>query len=360
MKTRNPWLPAVLLATFFASTDAPGRDKIMLRQDSIAATRLPVEGDLPSLEHASTWLNSPPLSAAQLRGKVVLVDFWTYTCINWRRTLPWLRTWAAKYRDQGLVVIGVHTPEFRFEQDLENVRREARSQGVDYPIAIDNQYAIWKAFDNHYWPALYLIDAQGRIRHHQFGEGNYDQLEHVIRQLLVEAGMAPLQPPENIEGAGAEADADWKNLRSPETYLGHGRSQSFASPEIEFLNRARHYTYPDKLRLNQWAFAGSWTMTNEFTRANNAGGRLMIRFHARDVHLVMGPAVPGASVRFRVTLDGQTPGAAHGIDIDDQGNGTVAAQRMYQLIRQPGSIADRTFEIEFFDSGVEVFAFTFG
>ncbi len=332
----------------------------MSQQTSIAAGRLGVEGDLPSLDHADTWLNSPPLSAAELRGKVVLVDFWTYTCINWRRTLPWLRTWAEKYRDQGLVVIGVHTPEFSFEQDLDSIRREAKSQRVDYPIAVDSQYAIWNAFDNHYWPALYFVDAQGRIRHHQFGEGNYDQLETVIRQLLAEAGQNPTQPLLPITGQDVEAGADWKNLRSPETYLGHGRSQTFASSEIEFLDRARHYTYPDKLRLNQWAFAGSWAMSNESSRSNIAGGRLAFRFHARDLHLVMGPAIAGATVRFRVTLDGQPPGTVHGVDVDDQGNGSVTAPRMYTLIRQQGSIADRTFEIEFFDAGAEVFVFTFG
>jgi thiol-disulfide isomerase/thioredoxin len=332
----------------------------MARQSSGTTARLPVEGELPSLDHAVAWLNSPPLSAAELRGKVVLVDFWTYTCINWRRTLPWLRAWAQEYRDQGLVVIGVHSPEFSFEQDLKNVRREAKNQGIDYPIAIDSQYAIWKAFDNQYWPALYFIDAQGRVRHHQFGEGNYDQLETVIRQLLAEAGQRLPKPLENIMGQGAEAEADWKNLQSPETYLGHGRSQSFASPQIEFLNRSRSYSFPDKPRLNQWAIAGSWTITNESARANNAGARLMFRFHARDVHLVMGPVAPGVPVRFRVSIDGQTPGAARGGDIDDQGNGTLDAARMYQLIRQPGAIADRTFEIEFFDPGAEVFVFTFG
>jgi thiol-disulfide isomerase/thioredoxin len=334
---------------------------LMMNTHSSAARRLPDEGGVPSIEHATGWLNSPPLRAADLRGKVVLVDFWTYTCINWRRTLPYLRSWADKYREQGLVVIGVHTPEFSFERNVDNVRRASSEQAIGYPIAIDSEYAIWRAFGNQYWPAVYLVDAQGRIRHHQFGEGDYDNLEFVIRQLLTEAGHPP--PPGDvspIKAAGAEAEADWKNLRSPETYLGHGRSESFASPEIQFLDKARDYTAPERLRVNDWAFAGSWSLGDESARSSKPGGRLTYRFHARDVHLVMGPAASGGPVRFRVFIDGQPAGASRGVDIDENGNGKLDMQRMYHLIRQHGPIVDRNVEIEFLDPGAELFVLTFG
>jgi len=331
-----------------------------MSKQSAIAERLPIEGELPSLDQAITWINSPRLTAADLRGKVVLIDFWTYTCINWRRTLPYLRAWADRYRDQGLVVIGVHTPEFGFERDLDNIRRETRAQDIGYPVAVDSEYAIWNAFDNHYWPALYFVDSQGRIRHHQFGEGDYDQLERVIRQLLIEAGRDVPEPVGVVAGRGAETEADWKRLKSPETYLGHGRSGNFASPEIEFLNRPRDYSTPERLRLNYWGLGGNWTLSNQSSRSNASGARVTFRFHARDVHLVMGPARPGAAVRFRVSIVGLPPGDARGVDIDDQGNGTLDVQRMYTLIRQPGAVGDRTFEIEFFDAGAEVFVFTFG
>lgn len=342
-------LLSVALGVYMSNTSTP------------AATRLPDEGGVPSIEHAIAWLNSPPLSAADLRGKVVLVDFWTYTCINWRRTLPYLRSWADKYREQGLVVIGVHTPEFSFERNVDNVRRASREQAIGYPVAIDSEYAIWRAFANQYWPAVYLVDAQGHIRHHQFGEGDYGKLELVIRQLLAEAGRpSPAGGPASIEANGAEAEADWKNLKSPETYLGHGRSESFASPEIQFLDRARDYTAPERLRFNDWALAGNWSLGDESARSSEAGGRLTYRFHARDVHLVMGPAAHGGPVRFRVYLDGQPAGAARGADIDQSGNGKMDTPRMYHLIRQHGAIVDRSFEIEFLDPGAELFVLTFG
>jgi thiol-disulfide isomerase/thioredoxin len=326
-----------------------------------AANRLPKEGRLPALRGATTWLNSPPLTAAHLRGKVVLVDFWTYTCINWLRTLPYLRAWAEKYRDQGLVVIGVHTPEFAFEGNLENVRRAAKEMRVDYPIAVDSDYAIWQAFDNHYWPALYLVDTGGYIRHHYFGEGAYEQTESIIQQLLAETGRDGSDHTlVSVTARGAEVAADWGNVQSSETYLGYARTEHFASPGGARWDKPRVYALPTLLLLNQWALSGDWTIEQWAVVLQEPNGRIAYRFHARDLHLVMGPAVPGISVRFRVLLDGQLPGAAHGIDLDEQGNGTVIEQRLYQLIRQPMPIADRQFEIEFLDSGVEAFVFTFG
>src|SRR5216683_4882187 len=317
--------------------------------------------ELASLERASEWLNSLPLTPSALRGKVVLIDFWTYTCINWRRTLPYVRAWSEKYRDQGLLVIGVHSPEFEFEKDVDNVRREAKDMKVDYPIAIDSDHAIWRAFNNEYWPALYFVDAQGRIRHHQFGEGEYEQSEMVIRQLLAEAGSGGIGPElVSVDARGAEAAADWGSLKSPENYVGYARTENFASPGGAVLDKRRVYAAPARLRLNNWALSGDWTVAKQATVLNKANGRIAYRFHARDLHLVMGPAARGDSVRFRVLIDGQPPGAAHGIDVDDQGNGTAAEQRLYQLIRQPKPIADRQFEIEFLDSGVAAFAFTFG
>jgi len=326
-----------------------------------AMAPLPVEGRFPPLGGATGWLNSQPLTAADLRGKVVLVDFWTYTCINWLRSLPYVRKWAEKYKEQGLVVIGVHTPEFRFEKDVDNVRRAAKEMKIDFPIAIDNDYAIWRAFDNHYWPALYVIDAQGRIRHHQFGEGEYERSERIIQQLLSEAGFSGIGDQlAAVDARGVEAEADWADLKSPENYLGHERTENFVSPGGAVLDKRRVYAAPARVKLNDWALSGDWTVKKDAVVLNKASGRIAYRFHARDLHLVMGPAVRGASVRFRVFIDGQPPGAAHGIDVDDQGNGTVAEQRLYQLIRQSTPIADRQFEIEFLDPGVEAFSFTFG
>ncbi|GHO87050.1 hypothetical protein KSZ_50560 [Dictyobacter formicarum] len=310
---------------------------------------------------ATTWLNSPPISAADLRGNVVLINFWTYTCINWLRSLPYVRAWAEKYRDHGVVVIGVHTPEFSFEHDLENVSRAARDLRVSYPIAIDNDYVIWRAFYNHYWPALYFVDAQGRIRHHHFGEGAYEQSEIILQHLLAEAGIGGIGDElVSVDAQGVEAAADWGDLKSPENYLGHARTEHFASPGGAALGTRRVYAAPARLSLNRWALSGDWTGEREAIVLNTANGRIASCFHSRDVHLVMGPPARGTPVRFRVFLDGQAPGAAHGIDVDEQGNGMVTESRLYQLIRQPKPIADRQFEIEFLDVGVRAFAFTFG
>jgi len=326
-----------------------------------AAVQLPVEGSLPSLAGATQWLNSPPLTPAALRGKVVLVDFWTYTCINWLRTLPYLRAWADRYKDQGLVVLGVHTPEFDVEHDLDNVRRAVKDLRVHYPVAVDNDYAIWSAFDNHYWPALYLVDAQGRIRHHRFGEGGYEESEMILQQLLAEAGSGAIgQQLVSVNATGVEAAADWGSLRSPENYLGYQRTENFASSDGAVLDTPHVYALPTRLRLNHWALWGDWTVKPQAIVLHQADGRIAYRFHARDLHLVMGPAAPGTPVRFRVLIDGQSPGAAHGTDVDEAGDGTATRPRLYQLIRQPGPITERTFEITFRDPGVEAYAFTFG
>jgi thiol-disulfide isomerase/thioredoxin len=323
--------------------------------------RLPVEGELPALSGATGWLNSPPLTSADLQGKVVLVNFWTYTCINWLRQLPYVRAWAGKYSGQGLAVVSVHTPEFSFEHDADNVRQAVQELEVDYPVATDNNYAVWRAFDNHYWPALYFADAQGRIRHHHFGEGEYSQSEMVIQQLLAEAGSAGAGTELASVGAtGAEAPADWDSLRSPENYTGYERTENFASPGGAVPGEHTVYTAPPKPLLNEWALSGEWTMEAEAATLNAAGGRITCRFHARDLNLVMGPAAPGASLKFRVLLDGQAPGTSHGADIDEQGSGTLGRPRLYQLIRQPGHITDRTLEITFPDPGARAFAFTFG
>ena len=326
-----------------------------------AAAQLPVEGSMPSLDGATEWLNSPPLSADELRGKVVLVQFWTYTCVNWLRTLPYVRAWAGKYKDDGLVVLGVHTPEFDFEHDLDNVRRAARDLGVDYPIAVDNDYAIWSAFANHYWPALYFVDAQGRIRHHRFGEGEYAQSEMVLMRLLAAAGASDIsQDLVAVDTSGVEAPADWDSLRSPENYLGYERADNFASPNGAVLATRHEYTAPARLRLNHWALAGAWTVQRQAAMLHEPDGRIVYRFHARDLNLVVAPRARGTSVRCRVRLDGEPPGAAHGADVDDRGDCTVTDPRLYQLIRQPGPVTERTFEITFLDPGVQAYAFTFG
>ena len=279
---------------------------------SFAAVRLPVEGTFPALTGATRWLNSEPLTPNGLRGKVVLVDFWTYTCINWLRTMPYVRAWAEKYKDQGLVVIGVHTPEFSFEHDFDNVRRASKEMMVDFPIATDNDYAVWQAFDNHYWPALYFIDAQGQIRHHEFGEGNYEQSERIIQQLLTEAGNKNVSTDlVTGEAQGIEVAADWSNLRSGENYVGYDRTEGFASPDRVALDESHVYTASSWLDRNQWALVGDWTVRRPYISLNKANGRIVYNFHARDLHLVMGPATPGTSVRFRVLIDGKAPGAAH-------------------------------------------------
>jgi thiol-disulfide isomerase/thioredoxin len=345
----------------FVSAASLARVKWEVQLMSSATPQLAIEGKLPALDGAKEWLNSPPLTVGALRGKVVLVDFWTYSCINWRRTLPYVRAWADKYKDHGLVVIGVHTPEFGFEKDLSNVHRAMTALAIPYPVTVDSDYVIWRAFSNQYWPAIYIADAQGRIRHHQFGEGGYEQTERVIQQLLTEAGNANL-PRElvSIAPGGVEAAADWGSLKSPETYVGYERAEYFASPGDATRDRPRVYAAPSRLRLNEWALVGDWTIGPEAAALNGANGRIVYHFHARDLNLIMGPAARGTPVKFRVRVDGEPPGAAHGIDVDAQGDGTVTEPRMYQLIRQPEPIADRVFDIEFIAPGVQAFDFTFG
>ncbi len=321
----------------------------------------PVEGTFPSLDGAAAWFNSPPLTPQALRGKVVLVDFWTYSCINCLRSLPYVEAWAQKYKDQGLVVIGVHTPEFAFERDLGNVRKAVHDLGVTYPVAVDNDHTIWRAFDNEYWPAHYFIDGQGRIRGHHFGEGDYAESEKLIQQLLAENGDAKVsQDVVQVNGQGAQAAANMNDLQSDETYVGYDRADGFADPGGERRDRAFVYPAAGQMVLNRWGLVGAWTVGPETATANAAGARIVYRFHARDLHLVLGPAAGGKPVRFRVLLDGKAPGADHGTDTDASGAGTVTGQRLYQLVRQQGAIGDRTFEIEFLDPGVQAFAFTFG
>ncbi len=325
-----------------------------------AKTRSGGRGELSSLAGATTWLNSQPLTAAELDRKVVLVNIWTYSCINWRRQLPYVRAWAEKYKDHGLVVIGVHAPEFSFEKNVTNVRRAVEDMRIDYPIVIDNDHAIWRAFNNEYWPALYFVGAQGRIRHHVFGEGQYEQSELVIQRLVAEAGVTGIRNELiSVDARGAEAAADWSELKSGENYVGYERTENFASPGGPRLDKPQEYVLPSRLRLNHWALSGDWTIGREALALNQANGRILYRFHARDLHLVMGPAGK-TPIGFRVLIDGQPPGAAHGVDVDDQGIGAVTEPRMYQLIRQPKPIVDRKFEIEFLGSGVEAFSFTFG
>ncbi len=317
--------------------------------------------ELKALDRATAWLNSPALGATALRGKVVLIDVCTYTCINWLRTLPYVREWDRRYREHGLVVIGVHAPEFAFERNVENVRRAVQAMRIAHPLALDNDFAIWRAFNNRYWPSRYLIDANGRIRHHHFGEGEYGRSERMIQELLTETGARGVGDRlSTVEGQGIEAAPDWSNLKSPENYLGYERTTLFASAEGMAENERRRYTAPQRLRRGHWALSGEWTARAQSIRLAQSTGRIHCTFHARDVHLVMGPTVIGAARRFRVTLDGAPPGAARGSDVGADGNGVVTDQRLYQLIRQPGAIDDRRIEIEFLDAGAEAFAFTFG
>lgn len=342
----------------------PAAPPMMMMAAGQAGAPLPVEGTLPSLSGATGWLNSPPLSAEQLRGKVVLIDFWTYSCINCLRAMPFVHEWAQRYRDHGLVVVGVHTPEFAFERDPRNVMKAVQQLKVQYPVALDNQYAIWRAFNNRYWPAHYFIDAQGNIRGHQFGEGNYAHSEQVIRRLLVEAGQTDLPPPADPAAAdlqGVATQADMGNLRSPETYLGHARAEQFASPGGQRADAAFGYTLPSTLALNQWGLSGQWRVNDEAAQLQQAGGRIAFQFHARDLHLVLAPGEDGTPVRFRVLLDGKPlPAADSGADVAADGTGTVNEHRLYQLIRQRGTIGPHRFEIEFLDAGVQAYAFTFG
>jgi thiol-disulfide isomerase/thioredoxin len=316
---------------------------------------LPSEGHLPGFDGATGWLNSTPLGAADLRGKVVLVDFGTFTCINWLRTLPYIRAWAEKYRELGLVLIGVQTPEFEIEHDVESVRRSLQEMRIEHPVAIDNDYAVWDAFANRYWPALYLADQEGALRYHHFGEGRYEESERAIQELLGEHDDLV-----SVEGTGIEAPAAWDDVQSPETYVGYGRAERFASSGDGVANERRAYDVPEVLRPNQWALGGEWTIRRESAVVHEAGGRIAFRFHARDLHLVLAPEHEGTPVRFRVLLDGQPPGDSHGDDIDEQGGGTVSAVRLYQLVRQAGRVSDRTFEITFLDPGAQALVFTFG
>jgi cytochrome c biogenesis protein CcdA/thiol-disulfide isomerase/thioredoxin len=326
-----------------------------------AAGDPPVEGQVPALSGAVAWLNSPPLTRAELRGKVLLVDFWTYSCINCLRALPYVKSWYQRYRDQGLVVIGVHAPEFAFEKNVANVTRAVHDLGITYPVALDNDYVIWKAFQNQYWPAHYFIDAQGRIRGHHFGEGEYGETEQLLRQLLMEAGAAHLPAAAGgIEGGGVEASPDLAQVSSPETYIGYERAANFVSAGGEVPDEPHTYRVPQALQLNQWALSGSWRVEGERAVATQAPARIVFRFRARDLHLVLGPGAPSHVVRFRVTLDGRAPGADHGTDVQPDGSGRVAEQRLYQLLRQSGAVTEHTFAIEFLDPDVQAYSFTFG
>jgi thiol-disulfide isomerase/thioredoxin len=325
------------------------------------STPPPIEGVLPSFDGATGWLNSGPLTREGLQGNVVVVNFWTYTCVNWLRQLPYVRAWAEKYASSGLVVVGVHTPEFPFEHDIENVRQSAADMGVTYPIALDNEYAVWQAFGNHYWPALYFADGQGRIRHHHYGEGEYARSEMIIRELLAENGFTRSEDGlVSVTPAGVEAAADWASLESPETYTGYEQAENFASPGGSVAGVESAYSVPPTLGLNQWALSGDWTIGTGEATLNDREGAIAYRFHARDLNLVLSPEALDTPVPFRVRVDGGPPGPAHGEDIDDHGNGAVTRQRLYQLIRQQGPITDRTFEITFAGPGVQAYSFTFG
>jgi thiol-disulfide isomerase/thioredoxin len=309
---------------------------------------------LPSFAGATEWLNSEPLGPAELEGRVVLVNFWTLTCINWLRQEPYVRGWSQAYRDDGLTVIGVHTPEFSFEHELDGVRQATKERAIDYPVALDNDYGVWRAFDNHYWPALYFVDADGVIRDQHFGEGRYEESERVIQRLLgVERDLV------SDEGLGVEAEADWDNLRTPETYLGHERSEHFTSPGNAAFDEPRAYELPESLGFNQWALAGEWTIGRENVLLDQAGGSIAYRFHARDAHLVLSPGTH-EPIPFRVLLDGAAPGPSHGVDVDEEGNGLLREGRLYQLVREHDAVRERTLEIRFREPGAEAYVFTFG
>jgi len=327
---------------------------------AVAGSSLPVEGEFPSLNGATAWFNSPPLTPQQLRGKVVLVDFWTYSCINCLRSLPYVEAWYRKYQDHGLVVVGVHSPEFAFEKDVGNVRRAVHDLGITYPVALDSGLVIWNAFSNEYWPADYLIDTEGRIRAHHFGEGDYPQTEHDIQTLLAGAGYTNVPTGAvNPNASGIESASDSRDVESPETYIGYARSDNFASGAVAH-DEPHVYSSPVAPSLNQWGLMGDWIVGAQSAVLAKAPGRIAFRFHARDLHLVLGPSADGKPVRYRVTIDGHAPAASHGVDTDANGDGTVTVQRLYQLVRQAGEVGDHTFEIEFLDPGVHAFSFTFG
>jgi cytochrome c biogenesis protein CcdA/thiol-disulfide isomerase/thioredoxin len=338
----------------------PAADGAMNVADKTPDT-LPIEGNLPALDGAVQWLNSPPLDAQALKGKVVLVDFWTYSCINCLRTLPYVKAWAEKYRDQGLVVIGVHAPEFAFERNVGNVTKAMKDLGINYPVAIDNDFKIWRAFNNEYWPAHYFADAQGRIRYHHFGEGEYAESERVIQQLLREAGAAKVADDLiNASAEGVQLAPDMHEVQSPETYVGYQRAEHFV-PETSLVpDKVSAYTSPAQLALNDWSLGGQWKVGSERATASAPASRIVYRFHARDLHLVLGPGADGKPVRFKVLIDGKAPSGDHGVDVAPDGSGRVTEQRLYQLVRQSGGVTDRTFSIEFLDPGVSAYAFTFG
>jgi thiol-disulfide isomerase/thioredoxin len=309
---------------------------------------------MPTFAGATGWLNSEPLGPAELRGRVVLVNFWTLTCINWLRQEPYVRAWERAYRDDGLIVIGVHTPEFSFEHEIDRVRDAIEDREIDYPIALDSDYAIWSAFDNHYWPALYFVDREGVIRDEHFGEGRYEESERVIQRLL---GID--REPVTVEALGLEAEADWDHLRTPETYLGHGRADRLPTSDRAALDKRRAYELPERLRFSHWALNGEWTIGRENVALVRAGGSIAYRFHARDAHLVLSSAAP-EPIPFRVRLDGEAPGLSHGVDVDEEGNGVLGAGRMYQLVREHDRVRERTVEVTFLEPGAEAYAFTFG
>jgi cytochrome c biogenesis protein CcdA/thiol-disulfide isomerase/thioredoxin len=341
-------------------TAMAGSSMMQARPSGQAPTDLPLEDLEPSLSGAQEWLNSPPLTIAALKGKVVLVDFWTYSCINCLRSIPYVRAWADKYRDHGLVVIGVHAPEFAFERNVANVKNAIATLKIGYPVAIDNDFKIWRSFENQYWPAHYFIDANGKVRHHHFGEGEYEESERVIQKLLADAGNANVPVGEvAVKASGAEAASARTDVDSPETYLGSDRIDRFISPGGVVQDKSHGYSAGEP-RLNDWSLTGRWTVGGERSQLDEADGSIVYRFHARDLHLVLGPSVEGSNIRFRITIDGKPPGDAHGMDTDAGGNGAVTNQRLYQLIRAPGAVVDRTFEIRFLDPGVQAYAFTFG
>jgi cytochrome c biogenesis protein CcdA/thiol-disulfide isomerase/thioredoxin len=359
MMSANPAMMKSANAPTMAMNGAPAA--MMKAAKAPAPEALPVEGSLPSLAGAVQWLNSAPLTAEQLKGKVVLVDFWTYSCINCLRSIPYVRAWADKYKDQGLVVIGVHAPEFAFEKNIYNVDQAVAKLGIDYPVAVDNDYAIWRAFNNEYWPADYFIDAQGRIRHHFFGEGDYAESEKAIQQLLAEAGKGTMATDiVSVDATGAEAASDAADVQSPETYIGFARSENFASPGGAIGDKPHDYATGDLSQLNDWGLSGDWTIGGQSASLNKTDGAISFRFHARDLHLVLGPSAGGKPVRFRVTIDGAAPGESHGADVNADGEGVVIDHRLYQLVRQSGPIKDRTFTIQFLDPDVQAYAFTFG
>jgi thiol-disulfide isomerase/thioredoxin len=343
---------AVLLGCFtFHPSTAKGQD----------APSIVGSSPLYSLSGATGWINSKPLTAKDFKGKVVLVDFWDYSCINCIRAIPYIRTWADKYKDSGLVVIGVHTPEFDVEKQMPNVQKAVQKFGISYPVAVDSNYSIWNAFHNQYWPAHYFIDAKGKVRDAHFGEGEYDQSERLIQQLLKEAnGKSRPSAISSVDGQGVQEAADMKDVRSPETYIGYARAQHFASQGGLHREADHVYMEPTHLQLNEWGLAGQWLDHEQAAALKTAGGKIAFRFHARDLHLVLGPSADGKPVRFRVMLDGHAPGENHGVDTDAEGNGTVGDHRLYQLIRQQGPVSDHTFTIEFEDPGVQAFSFTFG